>query len=137
MHDELVVTTDWSTLAGPSTGFPVPPLPGTAAIVALDHPRLIVEEGEQQRNCAGSYVARVRRGGLYIYRVLEPSRATLSILKRDGRWRVDQLEGPRSSPVPPETRKAVLVWLRDAQVGLPERRRVAQRGLWTDEQLPD
>jgi hypothetical protein len=136
-HDRLAATTDWSALASRASDLPPPPLPGTAAIVPLDTPLMLCEEGELQHNCVGSYVTRVRRRQLYIYRVLEPSRATLSIVKRDGRWRIDQLEGPRNSPVPTGTRKAVWAWLRDAQPDPPGRRRVAQPGLLTDEPLLD
>lgn len=135
VHDELAATVDWAALAKRSPGFPVPPLPGTGAIVPLDTAQLLCEEGELQHNCVGSYVTRVRRRQLYIYRVIEPSRATLSIVRRDGRWRIDQLKGPRNSPVPAETRKTVQAWLRDAQPDAPGRRRVAQPELLSDEPL--
>jgi hypothetical protein len=123
-HDRLAATTDWSAIAGPATVLPTPPLRGTPSIVPLERPDLIIEEGKQQRNCVGSYVGRVRRGRLYVYRVLAPTRATLSIVRRDGRWGIDQLEAAANEPVPCATREAVLEWLRDAQ---PSRPRLARR----------
>ncbi len=104
--------------------YPDPPVPGTPTIVPLSDPLMLLEEGELQHNCAASYAREVlsstvlaadRRPGLYLYRVLQPERATLSIIKRNGAWRIDQLKGPANGPVLSQTRRAVIAWLRGTQ----------------------
>jgi hypothetical protein len=71
---------------------------------------MLLEEGRRQHNCVRSYAGEVAMGRMAIYRVLQPERATLSLAKRAGCWRVDQLKGPCNRPVQPATRRAVLDW---------------------------
>ena len=92
-HDELVDRLNEINLAnqrrgrvvqkmgGPSAFFPSPPLPGNEHIIPLTTPEQLELEGRLQRNCVGSYAPRVRARQTYIYRVLEPERATLSIVR--------------------------------------------------------
>jgi len=92
--------------------FPRPPLPGTDAIVPLRAPWELHEEGQEQENCVGSYTERVMEGKLYIYRVLRPQRATLSIERGfDGNWEIGELLQSHNRPVSAETREAVESWL--------------------------
>lgn len=68
--------------------FPPPPLRGTPDILPLASRELLEMEGREQNNCVAEHNMRVRRGGYYIYQVLAPERATLSIFRgRDGCWR--------------------------------------------------
>ena len=92
--------------------FPPPPIPGTPEIVPLTSAAEIRQEGAQQGNCVGSYVARVRKGGTYIYKVVAPERATLSILKGpDGCWRRGELERARNGRARRSTAVSVDLWL--------------------------
>ena len=71
---------------------PEPPLPGTEQIIPLTDAEQLYVEGCSQHNCVGSYVELVRKGQCYIYKVLVPERATLSIAKApDGCWAIQQL----------------------------------------------
>ena len=92
--------------------FPPPPIPGTEHIIPLTSREELKQEGRQQSNCVGSYSSRVLSGDTYIYRVLKPERATLSIVYRaDGCWRRSQLKTKGNRAVRPETIRLVDSWL--------------------------
>lgn len=92
--------------------FPEPPLPGTNTIIPLASPNDLQAEGVMQSNCVASYVSKVKRGQCYIYRVLKPERATLSIVMgADTNWRISELKGYRNKAVGDKTRLAVAKWL--------------------------
>ena len=96
-----------------------PPIPGTDNILPLKTPRELIAEGYAQHNCVGSYVDRVRSGNCCIYRVLEPERATLSIVKASGDdWMISELYTACNKPVNSDTRTAVKEWLSQTQVGI-------------------
>lgn len=91
---------------------PPPPLPGTPSIEPLVSTNDLILEGCQQHNCVGGYTQWVQDGRGYIYRVLAPERATLSIVKGpDGCWCIDQLKLAWNNPTQPATRQAVQAWL--------------------------
>jgi hypothetical protein len=99
--------------------FPRPPLPAVDEIVPLRRPEDLIAEGRQQRNCVASYIGRVAQGGIYIYRVLSPERATLSVVKlEDGCWHLDQLLGAGNRAVGAVTRQLVAAWLARYSIGL-------------------
>lgn len=67
--------------------FPVPPIPGTESIVPLTNSDELTKESREQVNCVRTYAYHVAEGHTYIYRILAPERATLSIVRRpDGSW---------------------------------------------------
>jgi len=81
---------------------PPPPLPGTPDIVPLTRVSELAEEGRKQHHCVYSYAVRVTQGACYVYRVLKPERATLSIVKgEDGSWEIEQLYLACNQPVAP------------------------------------
>ena len=82
----------------------------------LSTPAALQEEGKQQRNCVGVYATQVRRGKVYIYRVLEPERATLSIIIQNYEWCVSELKGRANCKVAPTTLLHVQKWLHWANV---------------------
>lgn len=91
---------------------PSPPLRGTRDIVPILTATALVEEGKAQNNCVATYAERVRRRTTFIYRVLRPERATLSIVKgEDGDWGIDELECRGNTKVTATTRIAVESWL--------------------------
>jgi hypothetical protein len=94
------------------TKLPSPPLRGTRDITPILTSAALVAEGEEQNNCVAAYAERVRRRTTFIYRVLRPERATLSIVKgEDGDWRIDELEARGNTRVSAITRQAVESWL--------------------------
>lgn len=91
--------------------FPPPPVAGIETIVPLRRAAELVEEGRRQHNCVATYARRVLAGNTYVYRLLAPERATLSIVRRRGVWVLDDLLGPRNRPVRRDTVAAVERWL--------------------------
>jgi len=89
---------------------PPPPPPGFVPLRTADELR---SEGREMKHCAGSYGRKVERGDTFIYRVLEPERATLALRwnKARGFWSVSQLRGFENRPVRPDTTALVRDWL--------------------------
>ena len=109
---------------GPNRQFPAPPIaPRPGQIEAIVDTWSLASEGRAQHNCCGSYGQSIERGGLYLYRVLAPERATLSIRRTPNGWRMEEVKGPGNRAVRAETVAAVQRWLADAgQVSAPRRR---------------
>ncbi len=96
--------------------FQPPPIPGIPGrIEPITNASELVDEGEIQGNCVASYADRVHAGGLYIYRVLHPERATLSIVRRgvaaQTHWEIGELERRFNTDVSEETEEFVQSWL--------------------------
>lgn len=99
--------------------FPKPPIAGSETIIPLRTGMALLQEGQQQHNCVGGYHDRVRSGKYYIYQVLQPERATLSIVKESsGEWTIGELLSACNKQVKPEADKAVNDWLGNAQIGI-------------------
>ena len=100
-------------LAQPPPPFPPPPLPGTEFIVPLTTSEQLQEEGREQSNCAGTFSDKVRSKDCYLYRVMQPERATLSIAKgSDGNWHIRQLKIKANQEARVDTAIEVETWLR-------------------------
>lgn len=97
--------------------FPTPPLTGTCDIEPILTTTELVTEGETQKNCVADYSERIFEGKTFIYRVLRPERATLSIVKDDaGNWQIGQLKCSSNTDVSPKTRMAVESWMAELPV---------------------
>lgn len=93
------------------------PVPGNKAIIPLATGREILDEAAAMWHCVASYIPRILEGKSYIYRVLEPERATLEIiLCSDNSWEINQISGVSNRAVGPVTRKLIEVWLRAWQI---------------------
>ncbi len=98
---------------------PKPPIEGTKTIIPLQTGSDLRDEGIAQHNCVGGHAASVRAGTCYVYRILEPERATLSIIKDSGEtWIICELYTACNKPVKSETRQAVTEWLSQTQLGI-------------------
>ncbi|MDF1658025.1 MAG: PcfJ domain-containing protein [Verrucomicrobiales bacterium] len=94
--------------------FRTPPLPGIPGeIEPITSPEGLVNEGEAQGNCVASYAERVRQGSTFIYRVLAPERATLSVVKNSpfADWEIGELESKYNTDVRDEMEDFVTAWL--------------------------
>ena len=99
--------------------FPPPPIAGTDFIVPLTQPGQLLEEGRLQHNCVGNYGERVAAGKVFIYRVLKPERATLSLRPAaHGEWEIEQLLRARNKPVSLATAQAVQLWVARESVSI-------------------
>jgi hypothetical protein len=96
--------------------FPAPPVPGTDEIQPIPDVRELEAEGRTMRHCILSYAERVRAGRHYVYRVLSPDRATLTLERPAGAevWRLGEVNGPANAPVSEPTRTAIQSWLERA-----------------------
>lgn len=92
--------------------FSSPPFPGLPGkIEPITTPNELVDEGEKQCNCVASYARNVAAGNVYIYKIIEPQRATLSILKKEDKWVIGELEAKYNKKVSLETESMVSEWL--------------------------
>lgn len=96
--------------------FPPPPLHGTPDILPLTSRELLELEGREQNNCVAVHDMYVRRGGYYVYQVLAPERATLSIYRgRNGCWQRLELRVKNNKDAKTATAEAVDRWLAQAR----------------------
>lgn len=98
--------------------YPAPPITGIEHIEPIMNSQGLRDESEQQRHCVASYHSEIVQGRYYVYRVLEPERATLgvNILKtKNGNvsLRIDQIRGYKNQKVKKETEKFVLGWFNE------------------------
>jgi hypothetical protein len=92
--------------------YPQPPVPGNNTIEPITSVLELKREGKAQGNCVGGYGLNVKEGQVYIYRVLKPERATLSIIcGADGSWRRSQLKIQANGTPAKATCKHVDRWL--------------------------
>lgn len=104
--------------ARPDNILPPPPLPGNKNIVPVRSYAELLEEGHAMQHCAGSYAESVRNGHSYIYKVLNPERATLEIARAGASgWAVAQIRGVANSRVTQETLRCVERWMREGLSG--------------------
>ncbi len=112
-HD--VISTAYLRLEQPSLKafrFPRPPLRGTGSIVPICTIEELIEEGRGQNNCVATYAERIQARSTFIYRVLKPERATLSIVKGfDGDWQISELQQRGNTGASDLTHRTVQSWL--------------------------
>ena len=86
IHDEMVVLfNEYSYKLSQTDEFPSPPFAGTEHIIPIDNKADLLKEGREMKNCVGSYAKQVKYGNCYIYKVMEPQRATLSVSPDTGK----------------------------------------------------
>jgi len=101
-----------AVLAPGQRRFPRPPVPGSATIQPIRSETELVAEGRLMNHCCARYAGEIISRRSYLYRVLEPERATLELDLRSGRPRIAQLKGPADAPTSRATLRAVVAWLR-------------------------
>jgi hypothetical protein len=112
-HNELIERiNDENMLLMEERTLPDPPLPGTEVIIPLTTTAALMVEGKHQCNCVGSYIQQVLAENVYIYRVLAPERATLSIVRRQDKWEMGEIKGYANTEVSKQTLDAVRAWVR-------------------------
>jgi hypothetical protein len=91
---------------------PPSPLKGTETIIHISKVRDLLAEGEEMAHCVGGYVERVMSGNVYIYRILEPERATMEVERMpDGKIRIVQVKLYKNGDVSNNTFKLLNDWL--------------------------
>ncbi len=71
--------------------FPDPPFAGTEVIRPIMTPDDLCLEGYEMNHCVAAHAVGVAEGEEFVYRVMSPVRATLSIRRSNGRWISDQI----------------------------------------------
>ncbi len=101
--------------------FPPPPLPGTELIEPICDLRTLREEGFLQKHCVSAYGRKIAvNRTVYIYRILEPERATLSLTRHGKNWHLGELKGFRNDSVSAQTWKQVREWYASATLPVLE-----------------
>ncbi len=95
--------------------FPAAPLPGIDIIQPIHSGAVLVDEARSMGHCVLDYAEHVAVGCGYLYRVLNPERATLWIARRNSVWGIEQLAGVRNQAVSLATKYTVESWLRQTQ----------------------
>ncbi len=109
VHDELAgqLGTDWRQQPFPER-FPPPPFSGTPTILPVRTPFDLVEEGKVMHHCVAIHAYTVAVGETYVYRVLEPQRATLAIVNTGQGWMCMEMKGDRNAKIPLEIQLGVM-----------------------------
>jgi hypothetical protein len=96
---------------------PKPPLADSQTIKAIRSIGELVAEGREQNHCAATYVESIRAGRVFIYKLLQPERATLSIVRSpSGEWALQQLRGHSNAPVKTATLAHVKKWIENRPI---------------------
>ncbi len=118
LHDRLVVrfnqmVEQMMLEETPSVEYSTPPWPGTPNIIPITNFQELAFEGKTQHHCVLSYHRNICEGRYYVYRILQPERATLGLrIQGNTTLQIDQLKLSRNQPPSPETWRQVEDWLR-------------------------
>ena len=111
LHDDLIFQLGRLKESNFENGIlPPPPLPGTSYIIPLTTPQAIIREGRNQENCVVTYIKKVITGDCYLYKVLRPERATLSLERNGANWEIGELKTKFNKKPSTETYLKVKLW---------------------------
>jgi len=113
LHDDL--TLKYNEKLGikraPNELYPPLPFPETEHIKAINSSNELYEEGFYMSHCVARYDIDIREGRYYVYKVLEPERATLGLRTLGDSWEIDQLYKKYNEEVSLKTERVVNRWL--------------------------
>lgn len=92
--------------------FPDPPFADTDDIKAIRTPGELFTEGRDMHHCVAAYAQEVLTGQCYIYRVLQPDRATLELRMETGQWQIGQFKLANNEEPCQESKECVMGWLK-------------------------
>ena len=95
--------------------FPPPPFEGTSEIRPIRTYRMLRDEGYRQNHCVATLAGEIAARQLYVYKILAPERATLSIVRFGNVWRSGEIRAECNHEVTGETMKFIHEWLRKSQ----------------------
>ena len=98
---------------GSALQLPAVPFPGNSAIQPLESADGIVREGKGMNHCGKSEIKDVYDGQRAIYQVLEPTRATMSLVQGKYGWYFEQLKTKDNGSADHATRQFVSQWLKE------------------------
>lgn len=99
-HDELVEEYNQQTKLAPTIPFPQPPYCGKKGKVEpISSFYELQAEGRLMSHCIGSYAPAILSGKCYVYRVLAPIRATMSLWRISNQWKLQDIRGSANSRI--------------------------------------
>jgi len=115
MHDRLIERVNEISFDGhENIVYPTPPLEATESIIPILNHKELMLEGREMRHCISSYHNRVFDGLYYVFKILEPERATIGLHIRNGKIAVDQIRLKCNQIPSEETKEKVYWWLQNA-----------------------
>jgi len=113
LHNNLVARLNVMNFNGVmNIDYEEPPIPGNTFILPIINTESLFSEGVEQNHCVFSYHDEIVAGRYYVYKIIEPERATLGLFLDVGKQpEIDQLYLAGNLDVSPETRKTVMEWL--------------------------
>lgn len=100
-----------SHLKNGHTQFPPPPIEGDTNIHPITTAEDLNEEGRLMHHCVASYSAAIMSGRSYIYRILEPQRATIELRLRGDVASIRQVSLVYNRRPDKETLNTIVKWL--------------------------
>lgn len=97
--------------------FPPPPVPGNTHIHPILTMEDLQEEGRLMHHCVASYVHNIIKGECYIYRIMQPQRATIEVAFQNGEPVIRQVALARNQKPDEQTRAAIHHWLHPDERG--------------------
>jgi hypothetical protein len=91
--------------------YPAPPIPAIDGIEPLASWLELLDEGSSMHHCVGSYDTFVALGEVFIYRMMEPERLTVSLEHRNNTWVVGEVRGNRNANPSPAALDFVRRWV--------------------------
>jgi len=95
--------------------YPPMPFQETEHIKAISNSNNLSEEGYEMKHCVAAYDIDIREGNYFVYKILEPERATLGLRKTGNSWEIDQLYKKFNQEVSLKTKLFVDRWMRAKQ----------------------
>lgn len=101
LHDETIEVYNTMNTSVSLLPFPPPPYAGKKGLIEpITCDQSLKDEGLEMMHCVGSYTSAVQRGEVYVYRVLSPVRATLSICRHNHNWKPAEISGTSNRKIP-------------------------------------
>ena len=97
-----------------ATPFPKPPIPGNHNIHPIETLEDLQAEGRLMHHCVSAYEPFIHKGECYIFRILQPERATIEIRFACNQARVRQVQLAYNGKPSNETRLDIESWLVEA-----------------------
>ncbi|SHK65071.1 PcfJ-like protein [Marinobacter antarcticus] len=91
--------------------YPAPPIPAIDGIEPLASWLELLDEGSSMHHCVGSYDTFVALGEVFIYRMMEPERLTISLEHRNNTWVIGEVRGIRNANPSPAALDFVRRWV--------------------------
>lgn len=106
-HQRIAARISVKALEDYASELPLSPFPGVPGIEPLATAAELFQEGNEMEHCVATHLAGIHAGQEAVYRVTDPIRATLSLVKSPNGWRLGQVSGPRNARVAESIQQAL------------------------------